>query len=67
MDKDQAIEFIENVGPFLRARALGNLLTDDERTQALAWYVQGIDLVTIGQNWGLTYEEIKAELNNVTR
>lgn len=34
------------------------------RAEALRWYVQGVDLVTIAQHYGITVETLKVLLHN---
>ena len=41
------------------------MLSLNDRLLAVEWYVnQDYDLQTIGQHFGLTYEEMKAEIRN---
>jgi hypothetical protein len=40
------------------------MLTTGEKKRALAWYVAGFDLITIAQEFGITAEQLKAQLRN---
>jgi len=41
-------------------------MSNEDKKLAMDWYCnKGFDLVTIGQHFGLSYEEIKAELNKL--
>lgn len=40
-------------------------MTELEKTQALIWYaVEGYDLITIAQHFGITQEQLARELRN---
>ena len=35
-----------------------------DREQAIAWYVKGMDLITIAQHYGVTVEELRRVMHN---
>ena len=41
------------------------MLNDEQKKQALQWYISGIDLVTIAQHFGITRDELSSSINNV--
>jgi uncharacterized protein YjcR len=40
-------------------------MTDQSKKQALQWYVQGCDLITIAQHFGVTVETLKDNLRRL--
>jgi len=39
-------------------------MSQQDKAQALRWYVQGIDLITIAQHFGVSVETLRVALHN---